>query len=83
MAQVVPDVKNKPGFDAHAWSQTKGPGEPGGFGAPPKAGGPAPAVKRGSGVTGPVKESPRKFDVFDQMVEAMVGGPNDTSKLKR
>ena len=36
MAAVVPDVKN-PKWDAHAWSETHGPGSPGGFG-PPKGG---------------------------------------------
>ena len=81
MAQVVPDMKTKPGFDAHAWSQTK-MGEPGGFGPPPKAEGPAPVVKSTGGWAEPVKERPRNFDLFDQMVASQVGGPNDTSKLK-
>ena len=31
MAQLIPTPKNQK-FSAHGWAQTKGPGEPGGFG---------------------------------------------------
>jgi hypothetical protein len=48
MADVVPDPKPSAGFNAHSWAQNKGPGEPGGFGAPTKPGGPG-EVQRGSG----------------------------------
>ena len=47
---------------------------------PPKT---AP-VERGSGWQSPPEpeDRSRQFAMFDQMVDAMVGGPNDTSKLK-
>jgi hypothetical protein len=35
MAAIVPDMPKAAGFDAHAHSQTKGPGSPGGFGPSP------------------------------------------------
>jgi hypothetical protein len=41
-------------------------------------------VERGSGwaATPKPEDRSRQFAMFDQMVDAMVGGPNDTSKLK-
>jgi hypothetical protein len=64
MANVVPDPKSSPGFNAHSWGQNKGPGEPGGFGAPtgpkgtsylvPEEPMPEP-VERGSGWVDPPK----------------------------
>ena len=47
MAAVVPDMKPRGGFDAHAHSQTKAPFDVGGFG--PKASGPTDAKPRGTG----------------------------------
>jgi hypothetical protein len=49
MASVVPDPKPSPGFNAHSWSQNKGPGEPGGFGPPPGPSGGREPVQRGAG----------------------------------
>jgi hypothetical protein len=80
MTAIVPDMKPKPGFDRAAWDRNKGPGEPGGFGPPRTE--PAKVPERGSGWASPPKETPRNFDLFDQMVASQVGGPNDTRKLK-
>jgi hypothetical protein len=33
-------------------------------------------------ITPRAEDRSRQFAVFDQMVDAMVGGPNDTSKLR-
>jgi|SRR6516164_2641390 hypothetical protein len=82
MAAVVPDIKDKK-FDAHAWSQTKGLSAPGGFG--PAQDKPWPAeVRRSEGRVEASKFEDRggQFERFDAMVAALVGGPNDTSKLK-
>ena len=67
MADIVNDLR-------------KGPGEPGWL-PPSKSGG---AMVRGSGWQSPPKyeNRSRQFAMFDQMVDAMVGGPNDTSKLR-
>jgi len=66
MADIVNDLR-------------KGPGEPGWI--KPERSEP---VIRGSGWQSPPKadDRTRQFAMFDQMVEAMVGGPNDTSKLR-
>ena len=79
MVDVFPDVKNQK-FDPSAWARMK-PAEPGGFGPPRTE--PAKVPERGSGWATPPKETPRNFDLFDEMVASQVGGPNDTSKLKR
>ena len=56
MARVVPDIKDRKGFDRAAWQRMKGPGEPGGFGGPPKTGGAKPVEK------GPGWENPRPLE---------------------
>jgi hypothetical protein len=57
----------------------KGPGEPGWM----KPREPVPVAERGSGWAGPKPEDPtRRYAMFDQMVAGLVGGPNDTSKLR-
>jgi hypothetical protein len=69
MASVVPDPKPTPGFNAHSWSQNKGPGEPGGFGPPPKPNR-VPEVKRGSGVVEPRPlEPPPGLKYIDQQID--------------
>ena len=67
MRDIVKDLKH-------------GPGEPGWL--PPSK--PAEPVQRGGGWQSPPKpeDRSRQFAIFDQMVDAMVGGPNDTSKLR-
>jgi len=81
MARIVPDVKGQ-GFNAHAWAQTR-VSQPGGFGPPPgtkveeaKRVEPAPKVEPAADHRSP------QTRIFDAMVDAMVGGPNDTSKLR-
>jgi len=56
-----------------------GPGVPGWL-PPPKS----EPVVRGTGWQSLAKpeDRSRQFAMFDQMVDAMVGGPNDTSKLR-
>jgi hypothetical protein len=80
MVDVFPDPPKNQKFDPSAWARMK-PAEPGGFGPPRTE--PAKVPERGSGWATPPKETPRNFDLFDQMVASQVGGPNDTSKLKR
>ena len=92
MARVVPDVKQG-GFDAHAWAQTKGPGEPGGFGSPTRSASP---VERGTGWTAPRPIEPppgiqhvdaiaSHFDVLDRLeqVKKLVGllKPTDATNV--
>ena len=67
MAQIVPDPKSSPGFNRHAWLQTKGPGEPGGFGAPPTVGG--KPVERGSGWVEPLPHSVPGLRYVDQLCD--------------
>ena len=66
MADIVKDLR-------------KGPGEPGWI-KPERS----EHVVRGTGWQSPAKpeDRSRQFAMFDQMVEAMVGGPNDTRKLR-
>ena len=83
MAGVVPDI-NRGAFDAAAHARSKGPGEPGGFGPqrePPRN---VEPVKRGSGWIEPAKfpDRTKQFERFDDMVGNLIGGPNDTSRLK-
>jgi hypothetical protein len=58
----------------------KGPGVPGWL--PPRE--PVQVPPKGSGLAGgPKPEDPtKKYEMFDQMVAGLVGGPNDTSKLR-
>jgi len=79
MARVVPDPPKGKGFNPHAWSQTK-ISEPGWL---PKGGRAQPNTPRRAEAQPPVKDhrSPQTR-IFDAMVDAMVGGPNDTSKLR-
>jgi hypothetical protein len=79
MARVVPDPKPSPGFNAHSHAQTK-PGEPGGFGEPPKTG--TGTVKRGSGWVEPTKlESPPGLKYVDQQID--VADAIDKAELRR
>jgi len=79
MADLIPDVKGQ-GFNPNAWAQTRV--------AQPSSlipqSGPGKRVKRGTGWAPEPKaeDRSRQFAQFDRMVEGMVGGPNDTSKLK-
>ena len=83
MASVVPDPKPGPGFNAHSWNQNKGPGEPGGFGAPPgPSGAREPEVKRGSGWGDPAPLSqPPGIKYIDQQID--VQDAIDRAELKR
>jgi hypothetical protein len=67
MRDIVNDLKHGPGVPGLL--PPSKPGEP---------------VQRGSGWRSPPKpeDRSRQFAMFDQMVDAMVGGPNDTSKLR-
>ena len=70
MVDLIPSRKSQPGFNAHAWAQTKGPGEPGGFGAPQPVGGPGKAVERGTGWQNPIPlESPPGVKHVDRIAE--------------
>jgi|SRR6516165_805506 hypothetical protein len=82
MARVVPDI-DRGSFDAAAHARTK-PAQPGGFGPPKEPPQHVDEPKRGSGWVEPRKPDDRtkQFERFDAMVAAMVGGPNDTRKLK-
>ena len=90
MACVVPDVKGQK-FSEHAWAQTRMYG-PGGFGPSPERMADADREARRRDKEKEVakkKEAEPAADhrspqtrIFDAMVDAMVGGPNDTSKLK-
>jgi hypothetical protein len=88
MARVVPDVKGK-GFNAHAHAQTKMYG-PGGFGPPPdRMKVMAEETRRKERAERAKREAAEVEDhrspqtrIFDQMVDALVGGANDTSKLR-
>jgi hypothetical protein len=89
MARVVPDVKGQ-GFNEHAWAQTRMYG-PGGFGPSPErmAEADREARRRDKEKAAKNKKAEPAADtrspqtrIFDAMVDAMVGGPNDTSKLK-
>ena len=81
MARVVPDVKGKMTADevASAWARSRISG-PSGFG-PPK-------WEEEKRQRVPVKKAEVKDTsspqtrIFDAMVDAVVGGPNDTSKLR-
>jgi hypothetical protein len=77
MAKAVPDELVR----AIVSDLRNGPGEPGWL----KPRGPVPMGEKGSGGwAGPPKaEDPMKrFEVFDRMVAGLIGGPNDTSRLK-
>ena len=79
MARVVPDVERS-GFNEHAHAQTK-VGSPGGFGPEKwveKKRQPMPLKK----VAEVVDTRSPQTRIFDAMVDALVGGPNDTSKLR-
>ena len=84
MARVVPDVKGQK-FSEHAWSQTRMYG-PGGFGPPPEKWAQMDkAQRRKEEAQKPVPAQDTRSPqtrIFDEMVAHMVGGPNDTSKLK-
>jgi hypothetical protein len=90
MARVVPDVKDQK-FNPHAWAQTRMYG-PGGFGPSPERVAEADREARRRDKEKEVakkKEAEPAADhrspqtrIFDAMVDAMVGGPNDTSKLR-
>jgi len=82
MARVVPDVKGQMTAEQvqSAWARSR-ISEPSGFG-PPK-------WKEEKKQQTPKAEEPKPQDhrspqtrIFDAMVDAMVGGPNDTSKLR-
>jgi hypothetical protein len=82
MARVVPDVKGQMTAEQvqSAWARSR-ISEPSGFG-PPK-------WKEERKQQTPKAEEPKPQDhrspqtrIFDAMVDAMVGGPNDTSKLR-
>jgi len=92
MARVVPDVEEEkwsPERQANAWAQTKTYG-PSGFGPPPeRMRAMEEEARRKQKEAQKVQEPQPAQDhrspqtrIFDQMVEAMVGGPNDTSKLR-
>jgi hypothetical protein len=82
MARVVPDVKGQK-FSEHAWAQTR-VGRPGGFGPPPEKMA-KETRRRKEEAQKPVPAQDTRSPqtrIFDAMVAHMVGGPNDTSKLK-
>ena len=82
MAAVVPDPKPTTGFDRHSWNQNKGPGEPGGFGPPPKPVAGVGEVKRGSGWADPLKlDQPPGIKYIDQQID--VQDALDKAELKR
>jgi hypothetical protein len=82
MARVVPDVKGQ-GFNAHAHAQTK-VSQPGGFGPVDWRDREARKVKSDDRrkVEPAADHRSPQTRIFDAMVDAMVGGPNDTSKLR-
>ena len=82
MADVVPDPKPSAGFNAHSWAQNKGPGEPGGFGSPPRPGGGGEPIERGSGWSDPAALSqPPGLKYIDQQID--VQDALDKAELKR
>jgi hypothetical protein len=82
MAAVVPDPKPLAGFNAHSWNQNKGPGEPGGFGPPPKPTVGVGEVKRGSGWVDPQRlDQPSGIKYIDQQID--VQDAIDKAELER
>ena len=91
MARVVHDPPKDQKFNPHAWAQTRMYG-PGGFGPSPERTAEADREARRQNKEKEVakkKEAEPTADhrspqtrIFDAMVDAMVGGPNDTSKLR-
>jgi hypothetical protein len=72
-------------FDPNHWG--RGYPQPGGFGSPARPGGGGPEVKRGTGWSEPrplkgVEPGSPGTEIFDAMVDRLVGGPNDTRKLR-